>query len=61
VVRIDGLRVECPDGFGVARASNTMPLIVLRFDAEVATAFARIQDELRRLPGAAKPGVAMPC
>ena len=34
VIRIDGLRVEYPDGFGLARASNTTPVIVLRFEAD---------------------------
>jgi phosphomannomutase/phosphoglucomutase len=28
VIRIDGLRVEYPDGFGLARASNTTPVMV---------------------------------
>ena len=47
VIRIDGLRVEYPDGFGLARASNTTPVIVLRFEADDAAALARIQDEFR--------------
>ena len=33
IIRIDGLRVEYADGFGLARASNTTPVIVLRFEA----------------------------
>jgi hypothetical protein len=41
VIRIDGLRVEYPDGFGLARASNTTPMIVLRFEADDAAALAR--------------------
>ena len=32
---IDGLRVEYPDGFGLMRASNTTPVIVLRFEADI--------------------------
>jgi phosphomannomutase/phosphoglucomutase len=32
VVSIDGLRVEYADGFGLVRASNTTPVLVLRFD-----------------------------
>ena len=47
VIRIDGLRVEYADGFGLARASNTTPVIVLRFEADNAAALARIQDEFR--------------
>jgi len=60
VVRIDGLRVEYPDGFGLARASNTTPTIVLRFEADDDRALARIQDEFRRVLEAAKPGIALP-
>ncbi|MFO1323865.1 MAG: phosphomannomutase/phosphoglucomutase [Burkholderiales bacterium] len=60
VIRIDGLRVEYPDGFGLARASNTTPVVVLRFEADNAAALARIQDEFRRVLGRAKPGAALP-
>ena len=31
---IDGLRVEYKEGFGLMRASNTTPVIVLRFEAD---------------------------
>ncbi len=60
VVRIDGLRVEYADGFGLARASNTTPTIVLRFEADDGAALARIQDEFRRILVAAKPDIALP-
>ena len=60
VIRIDGLRVEYPDGFGLARASNTTPVVVLRFEADNAAALERIQDEFRRVLARAKPGVALP-
>ncbi len=60
VIRIDGLRVEYPDGFGLARASNTTPVIVLRFEADDTAALARIQGEFRRVLAAAKPGAALP-
>jgi phosphomannomutase/phosphoglucomutase len=60
VIRIDGLRVEYPDGFGLARASNTTPTIVLRFEADDAAALARIQDDFLRVLAAAKPGVKLP-
>jgi phosphomannomutase/phosphoglucomutase len=60
VVRIDGLRVEYPDGFGLARASNTTPMIVLRFEADDAAALERIKGEFRRVLVAAKPGIALP-
>jgi phosphomannomutase/phosphoglucomutase len=40
---IDGLRVEYPDGFGLMRASNTTPVLVLRFDGDSKDALSRIQ------------------
>jgi phosphomannomutase / phosphoglucomutase len=33
-ITIDGLRVEFKDGFGLMRASNTIPVLVLRFEAD---------------------------
>jgi phosphomannomutase/phosphoglucomutase len=60
VIRIDGLRVEYADGFGLARASNTTPVIVLRFEADDAAALERIEAEFRRVLNAAKPGIALP-
>ena len=60
VIRIDGLRVEYPDGFGLARASNTTPTIVLRFEADDSAALARITAEFRRVLSDAKPGIALP-
>lgn len=60
VITIDGLRVEYADGFGLARASNTTPVIVLRFEAENDAALTRIQNDFRRVLQAAKPEVALP-
>ncbi len=60
IVRIDGLRVEYPDGFGLARASNTTPNVILRFEADDDEALARIQREFRRVLTAVKPGIALP-
>ena len=48
VVTIDGVRAEYADGFGLARSSNTTPVIVLRFEADSDAALARIQNEFRR-------------
>jgi len=44
---IDGVRAEYADGFGLARASNTTPVVVLRFEADTQTALQRIQAEFR--------------
>jgi phosphomannomutase/phosphoglucomutase len=60
IVTIDGLRVEYADGFGLARASNTTPVIVLRFEADTEPALKRIQEDFRRVLRAAKPDVVLP-
>ena len=60
VIRIDGLRVEYPDGFGLARASNTTPVIVLRFEADDEAALERIQADFRRVLKDAKPNIELP-
>ncbi len=60
VIRLDGLRVEYPDGFGLARASNTTPVIVLRFEADDEAGLDRIKSEFRRVLLAAKPDARLP-
>ena len=60
VITIDGLRVEYADGFGLARASNTTPVVVLRFEADNARALERIQNDFRRVLSAELPGAALP-
>jgi phosphomannomutase/phosphoglucomutase len=60
VIKLDGLRVEYADGFGLARASNTTPVIVLRFEARDQAGLERIQEDFRRVLSAAKPGAALP-
>jgi phosphomannomutase/phosphoglucomutase len=60
VIKLDGLRVEYADGFGLARASNTTPVIVLRFEAQDEAGLARIQAEFRRVLRAAKPDAELP-
>jgi len=44
---IDGVRADWPDGWGLVRASNTTPVLVLRFDADSGSALRRIQDVFR--------------
>jgi len=48
VITIDGVRAEYPDGFGLARPSNTTPVVVLRFEAQTPAALERIQADFRR-------------
>jgi phosphomannomutase/phosphoglucomutase len=57
---IDGLRVEYPDGFGLIRASNTTPVLVLRFEGDSDAAIARIKGDFKRVLLSAKPDARMP-
>jgi phosphomannomutase / phosphoglucomutase len=60
LVTIDGIRVEYADGFGLARPSNTTPVVVIRFEADNATALARIQTQFRAAIQKVKPDAALP-
>jgi phosphomannomutase/phosphoglucomutase len=60
LITIDGVRVEYEDGFGLARPSNTTPVVVLRFEADSPAALARIQADFRRVLLAAKPDAVLP-
>ena len=52
---IDGLRVDWPDGFGLVRASNTTPVLVLRFEGHTQEALHRIEAEMLALLRSVKP------
>ena len=52
---IDGLRVDWPDGFGLVRASNTTPVLVLRFEGQTQEALERIQTAMLELLHSVKP------
>mgnify|MGYP001566286777 CR=1 FL=1 len=60
VLTIDGVRAEYPDGFGLARASNTTPVIVLRFEGDTLQALERIREEFRQALQPLKPGTPLP-
>ena len=60
VITIDGVRAEYPDGFGLARASNTTPVVVMRFEADTPAALARIQAQFRAEILRIKPDAALP-
>jgi len=55
VSTIDGVRVDWPDGFGLIRASNTTPVLVLRFEGHTPEALHRIESAMLGLLKAAKP------
>jgi phosphomannomutase/phosphoglucomutase len=59
-ITIDGLRVEYADGFGLARPSNTTPVVVLRFEADNEAALKRIQEDFRRAILAVKADAKLP-
>jgi phosphomannomutase/phosphoglucomutase len=59
-ITIDGVRAEYADGFGLARASNTTPVIVLRFEADTKAALRRIQEEFRAALQPLKPEAPLP-
>jgi len=52
---IDGVRVDWPDGFGLIRASNTTPVLVLRFEGHTQQALERIQADMLALLHSVKP------
>ena len=55
VTTVDGVRVDWPDGFGLIRASNTTPVLVLRFEGRTPEALARIQATMMNLLYRVKP------
>ena len=55
IVTIDGVRVEYDDGFGLIRASNTTPVLVLRFEGRTEAALLRIQADCMAALRAVKP------
>jgi phosphomannomutase len=59
VSTIDGIRVDWPDGFGLIRASNTTPVLVLRFEGHTPAALQRIQGAMLDLLQQAKPGATL--
>ena len=52
---IDGLRADFADGFGLVRASNTTPVLVLRFEGQTQAALERIQAQFMKAILAVKP------
>ena len=54
---IDGLRADWEDGWGLVRASNTTPILVLRFEADNKEALTRIMDDFRAHLGKVAPEV----
>jgi len=55
IITIDGLRAEYADGFGLIRASNTTPVLVLRFEGHTAEALQRIEAQFMAVLRSVKP------
>lgn len=55
IVTIDGVRADYADGFGLIRASNTTPVLVLRFEGHTEEALHRIERDFMAQLRAVKP------
>jgi len=60
VSTIDGVRADWPDGWGLVRASNTTPILVLRFEADTDEALARVQGAFRDAILAVRKDLTLP-
>ncbi len=60
LITIDGLRVNFVDGWGLVRASNTMPALSLRFEADDIVSLDRIQSEFKDLLIQIRPDLKIP-
>lgn len=60
IITIDGIRAEFEDGWGLVRASNTMPSLTFRFEAVSVEALKRIQGVFRDTVQALEPGLELP-
>jgi phosphomannomutase/phosphoglucomutase len=60
IATIDGVRADWPDGWGLVRASNTTPNLVMRFEAKDADALARVQGIFREQLLAVAPSLSLP-
>ena len=53
LITLDGIRAEFEDGWGLVRASNTSPALLLRFEAQSEKSLQRIKDRFKALIGKA--------
>ena len=60
LVDLDGLRVEFPDAWGLVRASNTLPSLTFRFEADTPEALEQVMQRFRDLLGQVAPGKTLP-
>lgn len=60
ITTLDGVRVDYPKGWGLVRASNTTPVLVLRFEAETEQELKRIQEVFRAQLYTVAPDLTLP-
>ncbi len=60
ITDIDGMRIDFSDGWGLVRASNTTPSLVIRFEADSTEALLSIQNQFRQLMKKIKPDIVLP-
>jgi len=60
ITAIDGMRIDFSNGWGLVRASNTTPSLVIRFEADSKEALLGIQDQFRQLMKKIKPDLVLP-
>ncbi|MCI0653940.1 MAG: phosphomannomutase/phosphoglucomutase [Methylococcaceae bacterium] len=60
ITDIDGLRADYPEGWGLVRASNTTPSLVIRFEAETPKALKAIQEKFRVAMTRVKSDIQLP-
>ena len=60
ICTIDGIRVDFENGFGLARASNTTPTVILRFEADDQQQLIEIQEQFRTQLLALQPDLKLP-
>ena len=60
ITTIDGVRADFVDGWGLVRASNTTPILVLRFEADSEESLQRIKDAFKQQMQAIDNELRMP-
>ena len=60
ITLIDGIRVDYKDAWGLVRASNTTPCLVLRFEGQNKKAMAQVQDKFREVLTSIRSDIKLP-
>lgn len=60
ITLIDGVRVDYSEGWGLVRASNTTPCLVLRFEGKNKEAMAEVQEKFREVLIGIQPDISLP-